>query len=237
MLRPLAILTTAAAIAAALAAAPPPPPPIESAFSPRGGCAAATEQAIDAATTSIDVVAYQFTQRRLIAALARARIRGIAIRLIIDRSQEAAPAAGPDAARRAAIPLRTDAAEKLQHNKYVILDSTTVITGSYNWSDNAENSNAENIVILRDPATAAAFTADFNKHWGHSRPFSIHQPRRRSPEKPHDRSNPKPPPAKKGSRQWHASTVPSIPIKPAARSPEASPSPIGKVAALTSASA
>jgi phosphatidylserine/phosphatidylglycerophosphate/cardiolipin synthase-like enzyme len=230
-------LITAAAIAAAIAAASPQPPTIATAFSPRGGCAAATEAAIDAATRSVDVTAYQFTQKRLIAATIRARSRGLRVRVILDRSQETAPAAGPDAARRAAIELRTDAAEKLHHNKYVIIDETTIITGSYNWSDNAEQSNAENLVIVTDTATTAAFMADFSKHWAHSRPFSIHQPRRRTRSDPRDLSNPKPPPATKGSNSWHASTVPSIPTPRAEASPVPSPSAIGKETALTSASA
>jgi phosphatidylserine/phosphatidylglycerophosphate/cardiolipin synthase-like enzyme len=43
------------------------------------------------------------------------------------------------------------------HNKVVIVDDT-VITGSYNFSNNAA-SNAENILFIRSPAVAAAYRA------------------------------------------------------------------------------
>jgi phosphatidylserine/phosphatidylglycerophosphate/cardiolipin synthase-like enzyme len=223
--------------AAILAARGEPAPTINTAFSPRGGCAALTEQQIDSATTSLDVTAYQFTQARLIQATIRARTRGVAVRVIIDRAQETAPAHGPDAARRGAIDIRTDAAEKLHHNKYVIIDGATVITGSYNWSDNAEQSNAENLVVIHDTTTAAAFAADFAKHWAHCRPFSIHQPRRRLPKGPQAASPTLHPPATKGFLSWHEFTDPYIPTRQAAPWPAPSPSLIGRGTAPTYESA
>ena len=42
--------------------------------------------------------------------------------------------------------------------------SETVITGSYNFSAAAEERNAENIVILRDPAITAAYLAEYERH-------------------------------------------------------------------------
>jgi len=51
--------------------------------------------------------------------------------------------------------------EELMHNKFVVLDDHTVITGSYNWSRKAQR-NHENITITRDsPELAAQFLAEF----------------------------------------------------------------------------
>lgn len=190
-------------------------PTIETAFSPRGTCATLTENALNAATATIDIAAYEFTQMRLINATLRAQTRGVQVRIILDRAQERSPAPGPDAARRAGLAIRTDAAEKLHHNKYVIIDGQTVITGSYNWSDNAEQWNAENLVQINDSATAAAFAADFAKHWAHSRPYTQYTPRPRKQKTTARHFTTTPPPAKKGFLQWHAFTVPCIPTLPA----------------------
>lgn len=51
---------------------------------------------------------------------------------------------------------------ELMHNKFCIIDNSTVITGSYNWSYKAE-SNFENIVInYDDKLLANQFAAEFN---------------------------------------------------------------------------
>ena len=51
---------------------------------------------------------------------------------------------------------------ELMHNKFCVIDYSTVITGSYNWSYKAE-SNFDNIIITSiDTALAEQFIAEFN---------------------------------------------------------------------------
>jgi hypothetical protein len=51
---------------------------------------------------------------------------------------------------------------ELMHNKFCVIDYSTVITGSYNWSYKAE-SNFENIIITQnDTALAEQFITEFN---------------------------------------------------------------------------
>ena len=80
------------------------------------------------------------------------------------------------------VPIRADRNEKLHHNKYAIIDGVTIITGSYNWSENAEKRNAENCLIIHDAKTASAFAADFNTHWEHSAAYdpAAGHPKRRA---------------------------------------------------------
>lgn len=52
---------------------------------------------------------------------------------------------------------------ELMHNKFCVIDYSTVITGSYNWSYKAE-SNFENIIITaNDTALAEQFISEFNQ--------------------------------------------------------------------------
>lgn len=54
--------------------------------------------------------------------------------------------------------------EKLMHNKFCIIDSETVISGSYNWTIKAQNNNYENIsVTTGDPIFAMQFIQEFNR--------------------------------------------------------------------------
>jgi len=52
---------------------------------------------------------------------------------------------------------------ELMHNKFCVIDYSTVITGSYNWSYKAEN-NFENVIITyNDTTLAEQFISEFNK--------------------------------------------------------------------------
>lgn len=53
--------------------------------------------------------------------------------------------------------------DTLMHNKFCVIDSHTVITGSYNWTWKAQN-HFENITITdEEPALASQFIAEFEK--------------------------------------------------------------------------
>lgn len=58
--------------------------------------------------------------------------------------------------------IRISAEGQLMHNKFCVIDYSTVITGSYNWSYKAEN-NFENIVVTNDSNLAAQFISEFNQ--------------------------------------------------------------------------
>jgi hypothetical protein len=48
----------------------------------------------------------------------------------------------------------------IMHNKFAIIDFHTVVTGSYNWTNQAQR-NHENIVIIKDPLQAEVFVEKF----------------------------------------------------------------------------
>ena len=51
------------------------------------------------------------------------------------------------------------------HNKVVLVDGRYVITGSLNFSTNAETSNDENVIIIDNPEIAARYMAEFDRVW------------------------------------------------------------------------
>jgi phosphatidylserine/phosphatidylglycerophosphate/cardiolipin synthase-like enzyme len=50
------------------------------------------------------------------------------------------------------------------HNKFSTFDFTRVITGSYNWSNNA-NYNDENVVLIINDVVARRFALEFQRLW------------------------------------------------------------------------
>jgi phosphatidylserine/phosphatidylglycerophosphate/cardiolipin synthase-like enzyme len=68
------------------------------------------------------------------------------------------------------IAVRQDGNSRIMHHKVIIIDRDTVIFGSYNFSNNANESNDENVLIVCDPTFASAFVAEFETVWGQAKP-------------------------------------------------------------------
>ncbi|MBI5366489.1 MAG: DUF1669 domain-containing protein [Planctomycetes bacterium] len=61
---------------------------------------------------------------------------------------------------------------QLMHHKYMIVDGKDLVSGSYNWSDTAEQTNYENIIHFKGPdvkTKVRAFQKEFDKLWGMNR--------------------------------------------------------------------
>ncbi len=65
----------------------------------------------------------------------------------------------------AGLPVRQDGNPFVLHHKVFIVDGATVLTGSFNYSASANDSNDENLVIITDPDLAAQYTAEFDRRW------------------------------------------------------------------------
>jgi phosphatidylserine/phosphatidylglycerophosphate/cardiolipin synthase-like enzyme len=51
------------------------------------------------------------------------------------------------------------------HHKYIVIDGETVLSGSYNLSDNAEHNTLENLVVYELESLADAFSTNFDVMW------------------------------------------------------------------------
>nr|CBX27153.1 hypothetical protein N47_A11820 [uncultured Desulfobacterium sp.] len=68
----------------------------------------------------------------------------------------------------AGIPTYIDDRHAIAHNKIMIIDKETVITGSFNFTKAAEEKNAENLLIIRNKDLAKIYTGNWYKHKEHS---------------------------------------------------------------------
>ena len=51
------------------------------------------------------------------------------------------------------------------HHKFAVIDSKTVITGSFNWSPSAAHQNDETLLVIESPKLANHFTREMNRLW------------------------------------------------------------------------
>ena len=138
--------------------------PIEVYFSPDDGPAEHVVEELRAARKSIDFLAYSFTRDDFAGAMLAQASGGVRVRGVFDLSQFESNQGGEyEALRRARLDVRLDNIPGLMHHKVIIIDGKTVITGSYNFSANAERTNDENLIIIRDPKLAQQFLAHFEQ--------------------------------------------------------------------------
>lgn len=137
-------------------------------FSPKGGCQDALVSHIKGAKKSIRVQAYSFTAKPVVEALVAAGNAGKDVIIILD-SSDAKLANNPIATLRAAkVVVLLDAKHLIAHNKVMIFDGAVVETGSYNYTNAAENDNAENCLFLEDSGLAGAYLTNWSAHQAHS---------------------------------------------------------------------
>jgi len=140
-------------------------------FSPNGGCTEAIVQELDQASSEIKVQAYSFTSRPIAKALADAHKRGVKVTVILDKSNATAKYSAADFTTNAGIPTLIDGVHAIAHNKIMILDQQTVITGSFNFTKAAEEKNAENLLIIRDRSIAGQYLQNWENHKAHSQAY------------------------------------------------------------------
>jgi phosphatidylserine/phosphatidylglycerophosphate/cardiolipin synthase-like enzyme len=95
--------------------------------------------------------------------------RGVDVQVILDKSQKSERYTSATFLANEGVPTYIDAAHKIAHNKVMIIDGRTVITGSFNFTKSAEEGNAENLLIISNaPKLAARYTDNWKVHLGHS---------------------------------------------------------------------
>lgn len=161
--------------------APNSPPPtlvpatgtIEVAFSPNNGVTTTVVKALAEAQKTILVSAYSFTSKDIAQALLDAKKRGVEVNIILDKSQVSQKYSSSTFFSNQGFNLRIDIKHAIYHDKVMIIDGKTVITGSFNFTKAAETKNAENLLVLRDnPELAKLYTEDWWVNWQQAIPLS-----------------------------------------------------------------
>lgn len=145
--------------------------PIEVYFSPRGGATEAVVRELKTARKAVHVQAYSFTSAPIAAALVEAHHRRVAVQVILDDSQRSEKYTSADFIAHAGIPTFIDSKHAIAHNKIMIIDGQVVITGSFNFTKSAEESNAENLLIIRDATLVTKYLENWTKHRSHSEKY------------------------------------------------------------------
>lgn len=141
-------------------------------FSPKEDTSTRLREVIATADTRIYFLAYSFTLPEVAQDLIAAKNRGVEVVGVFDKSSASSSYSMDDTLLAAGVPVYLDGNEYTSgfaggrlHHKVMIVDAggqdPIVVTGSYNWSAGATNSNDETLAILRGEALVAPYVGEF----------------------------------------------------------------------------
>ena len=119
-------------------------------------------QAIDEATTSVDIAVFGFDHPGITQAVLRAHARGIAVRLV-GYGPELDTSDGLKAVQAAGVPMTLRQATALMHHKFMVVDGHLVVFGSMNFTTYAASQNDENLVFTDSAALANIVRGEFEQ--------------------------------------------------------------------------
>ncbi|KAG0163109.1 hypothetical protein DFQ28_011409 [Apophysomyces sp. BC1034] len=144
---------------------------VDTYFSPNGGAGAAAAALIGGAKRRVWLAGYSFTSPDIAKALRNARVRGVQVRVVLDKSNQTGKYSGATYLFNAGIEVRIDSRYSIMHHKFIVADDH-VAFGSMNFTRAGDRKNAENFNVFRGaPALTSAYAAEFNRLYAESEPY------------------------------------------------------------------
>ncbi|ADE30384.1 phospholipase D [Rickettsia prowazekii] len=130
---------------------------VSTCFTPPAGCTKFIVQQIEKAEESIYMQAYGMSDSLITTALINAQMRGVKVRILLDRSNLKQKFSKLYELQQAKIDVGIDTVPGIAHNKVIIIDKKKVITGSFNFTVSADKRNAENVILIEDRKLAESY--------------------------------------------------------------------------------
>lgn len=127
--------------------------------------------AIGQAQKTLDIALFSFTDDQLGNAVVQAHRRGVSVRVLLSGGQDRVLGGEHGKLSNANVAVAVAQGRGYFHHSFAIIDGQLVITGSYDWSDAADQHNYENVVFISCPVLTASQTvaeryrSEFGRLW------------------------------------------------------------------------
>jgi phosphatidylserine/phosphatidylglycerophosphate/cardiolipin synthase-like enzyme len=128
---------------------------------PTGGIPDQIAASFDSAQHSIDLAIYQFDLSNVTQALLRAKARGVTVRAVTD--SDSLGMDGIQTLAQAGVPVVPDNRQPIMHDKFAVIDSVLVWTGSMNYTFSDAYRNDNNMIEIQSPELAQNYTREFER--------------------------------------------------------------------------
>lgn len=144
---------------------------IEALFSTEVNIRKALLKEIETLSETLDLALYEITSTDLIQALARAKERGVKVRVVTDSKQARIKSSRVNLLIKQGISVKTLGGKEkgTMNHRFAILDGKKVITGSHDWFAGSGKGDYESILIIQDNDLADSYQKEFERLWREKR--------------------------------------------------------------------
>jgi phosphatidylserine/phosphatidylglycerophosphate/cardiolipin synthase-like enzyme len=137
-------------------------------FAPAAACAEVIAREISAARSEVVLMASVFSCRPVAQALVEARLRGVAVEVVLDAGNETDPGSEMHFLVEQGLPPMLDDQHPVAHN-LVVIDGRHVLTGNFTFTQADSPITEDLLVVHGDAALASAYRQEFAAHKAHAR--------------------------------------------------------------------
>lgn len=144
--------------------------PIQALFAAEDHVVTSLVPLVESAEESIHFMAFSFTHDELGAAILSRADAGVDVRGLFETRGSETEYSELSNLFCAGVPVRQDGNPGAFHHKVFVIDGRIVVTGSANFSKNADRFNDENVLIVANEDMAQAYLQEFDRRWaeGHA---------------------------------------------------------------------
>jgi phosphatidylserine/phosphatidylglycerophosphate/cardiolipin synthase-like enzyme len=137
-------------------------------FSPEDGAARYVLGRLSQAQRSIRFMTFSFTSDSVAEVMLQKQAAGLQVQGVFESQNANGTGAEFKRLQSGGVHVLTDGNCYIMHHKVIIIDDRIVMTGSYNFSSNADRYNDENLVIIDDPVVAQQYIQEFDRVYAHA---------------------------------------------------------------------
>lgn len=142
---------------------------IENYFSPQDGVQQHVLAHLDGAQQSIRFLSFAYTSDAVAQAMIERQVAGVVVQGVFESRNARGTGSQFTPLKQAGVEVLEDGNCYTMHHKVIIVDDRTVITGSYNFTNRAEETNDENLLIIDDAGVVQQFLHEFARVYRQAR--------------------------------------------------------------------
>ncbi|GAB4500187.1 MAG: phospholipase D-like domain-containing protein [Anaerolineales bacterium] len=139
--------------------------PLQVLFTPEDNAMSKVVAVVNDAQFRIRFLAFSFTHDALAQVMIEKARAGVDVGGVFETFGSNNPSSKLGRLWCAGLSVRQDGNSSFLHHKAIIVDDSIVITGSMNFSSNADETNEENVIILDNPEIAALYLQEYERNW------------------------------------------------------------------------
>jgi phosphatidylserine/phosphatidylglycerophosphate/cardiolipin synthase-like enzyme len=136
---------------------------VDTCFAPEDHCGDKVIDLVKESQKSIHFMAFSFTNNAVGNAIAKRAKAGVKVSGVFEARNVSDEFSEYAYFKKQHMNVRLDGNKYYMHHKVIIIDDQIVIMGSFNFTDNADKSNDENILVIYNPNIAAQYLEEFRR--------------------------------------------------------------------------